>query len=68
MTDDLSDILERIASGENSEADITALQQALQGEEGISILRGKYNVIIGEGTDIHVGDRIYAEINRQVVK
>ena len=69
MTDDLSDILERIASGEYSKADITALQQALQGEEGRSLFQlGKYNVTIGEGQNIQIGDRIYAEINDAAVQ
>ena len=69
MTDYLSDILERIASGEYSEADIAALQQALKGEEGRSLFQlGKYNITIGEGKDIQIGDRIYAEINDAAVQ
>ena len=69
MTDDLSDILERIASGEYSEADITALQQALKGEEGRSLFQlGKYNITIGAGKDIQIGDRTFVEINDAAVQ
>jgi HEAT repeat protein len=69
MTDYLSDIFERIASGEYSEADFTALQQALQGEEGRSLLQlGKYNITIGEGKDIQIGDRTFVEINDAAVQ
>lgn len=69
MTDYLSDILERIASGEYSEADMAVLQQALQGEEGRSLLQlGKYNITIGEGKDIQIGDRTYVEINDAAVQ
>jgi hypothetical protein len=69
MTDYLSDILERIASGEYSEADITALQEALKGQEGRSLLQlGKYNISIGEGKDIQIGDRTFVEINDAAVQ
>lgn len=69
MTDSLSDILERIASDEYSEADITALQQALQGEERRTLLQlGKYNIIIGEGKDIHIGDRTYVSWSDQAIR
>ncbi|MBW4652444.1 MAG: tetratricopeptide repeat protein [Kaiparowitsia implicata GSE-PSE-MK54-09C] len=69
MTDYLSDILERIASGEYSKADMVALQQALKGEKGRSLLQlGKYNITIGEGRDIQIGDRTYVEINDAAVQ
>ncbi|NEQ42226.1 MAG: tetratricopeptide repeat protein [Leptolyngbya sp. SIOISBB] len=69
MTYDLSDIFERIASGEYSEADITALQQALQGEEGRSLFqRGKYNITIGEGQNIQIGDRTFVKIDDAAVQ
>ncbi|MEA5447564.1 NACHT domain-containing protein [Leptolyngbya sp. CCNP1308] len=69
MTDDLSDIFEHIASGEYSEGDITALQQALKDEEGRSLFQlGKYNITIGEGKDIQIGDRTFVEINDAAVQ
>lgn len=69
MTDDLSDILERIASGEYSEAEIAALQQSLKGEDGRSLLQlDKYNITIGEGQNIQIGDRTFVEINDAAVQ
>ena len=69
MSDRLQYIIQRIASGEYSEADITALQQGLQAEDGRSLLQlGKYNISIGEGKDIQIGDRTFVEINDAAVQ
>ncbi|MEO0488519.1 MAG: hypothetical protein AAFZ49_03020 [Cyanobacteria bacterium J06659_2] len=71
MRDLLLSIIQRIASSDGSEADFEALRQALCSDEGRSLLQeGKYNVHIGEGQDIHVGDRIYniSEINNELIR
>ena len=48
MGDRLLDIIQCIASGEYSEADIAALRQALQRGEGQALLQlDKYNITIG---------------------
>ncbi|MBW4652442.1 MAG: hypothetical protein KME20_05260 [Kaiparowitsia implicata GSE-PSE-MK54-09C] len=53
MSDRLQDIIQRIASGEHSEVDITALRQVLERREDQAILQwGKYNISIGEGQNI----------------
>ena len=69
MSNRLQYITQRIASGEYSEADITALQQGLQAEDGRSLFQlGKYNISIGEGKDIHIGDRFYPQIDDAAVQ
>ncbi|NEO33177.1 MAG: NACHT domain-containing NTPase [Symploca sp. SIO3C6] len=55
--DQLAAIFERIAEGKHTKADIAALQQALSlGNRQDLVQVGKYNVNIGEGQDIQIGD------------
>lgn len=70
--DELSAILDRIANGEEAEGDMQALRQLLRAGDRQNIVQlGKYNVNIGEGKDIQIGDRIYqgasAEAIREVI-
>lgn len=68
-SNDLSTILERIADGTRTDADITALRQLLQtGDRQIALQLGKYNVNIGEGKDIHIGDRIYQKLDDEAIQ
>ncbi|MEA5447563.1 hypothetical protein VB780_03210 [Leptolyngbya sp. CCNP1308] len=67
MSDRLQDIIQRIASREYSEVDIVALQQALDREHDGSKL-GKYNVNIGEGQNIHIGDRTYVSWSDEAIQ
>jgi Effector-associated domain 10 len=57
----MSDSIQRIIDGTQTDADIETLRQLLTSgdRETISQL-GKYNVNINE-KDIHVGDRIYQQ-------
>lgn len=69
MSDRLLNIIQRIASGESSEADIVALRQALEHGEGRALSQlGKYNITIGEGQNIQIGDRTYVEMNDAAVR
>lgn len=58
--DDLGVVLDRIAAGECSETDVTTLRRMLfiGGEQNV-VQVGKYNIRIGQGQDIQIGDRIY---------
>ena len=59
-TDQLKQILHRVENGQQTDEDITFLRQLLStGDRQISTQLGKYNVNIGEGKEIHIGDRIY---------
>ncbi|MBD2472990.1 NB-ARC domain-containing protein, partial [Nostoc sp. FACHB-145] len=75
--DHLSDILDRILNGNQTEADIDQLRRSLKIVEGVvqSVTQtGKFNTNIGQitGGDVHLGDRIYqgtdAETLRQVLR
>ena len=60
----LSAILDCLATGKETEADIAFLRQVLSaGNRPIATQLGKYNVNIGEGNNIHIGDHIYSEWN-----
>ncbi len=68
-SDDLSTILEKIADGNHTDANITALRQLLRtGDRQIALQLGKYNVNIGEGKDIHIGDRIYQKLDDEAIQ
>jgi WD40 repeat protein len=73
----LSEILERILKGNQTEADIEELRRSLKIADGVvqSVSQtGKFNTNIGQitGGDVHIGDRIYqgtdAETLRQVLR
>ncbi|MEQ9237976.1 GUN4 domain-containing protein [Coleofasciculus sp. E2-BRE-01] len=77
LPNDLSTILDRIKNGEQTEADMTALHQLLSADDAaseglrqrqIAVQLGKYNVNIGQGQDIQIGDRIYYEWNDKAIQ
>ena len=57
----LNTIIERIASGTQTAIDVDSLRVAMTDRN--QDLRGKYNVCIGQGQDIHIGDRTYVTWN-----
>ena len=65
MNNELIAILDRIANGQFTDADIEALRQLLVSGDGEKVKAqiAKYNVDIGEGKDIHIGDRNYYHFN-----
>jgi len=71
-TDDLQAIIDRIANKQHTEEDITLLQQLITGNPQIALQIGKNIVNIGEGKEIHIGDRIYkgtdAEAIQQIIR
>lgn len=59
--DELSAALERLINGTATAADLAALRRALLvAGEGNTVQIGKYNVHIGQGQNIQIGDRFYA--------
>jgi hypothetical protein len=58
--DILQPILDRIAAGTHTDADLADLRRALLvGAQGNIVQVGKYNIHIGEGQDICIGDTVY---------
>jgi serine/threonine-protein kinase len=69
VSGDLSPILDRIASGSHTETDAATLRRLLStGERQIAAQFGKYSINIGQGQDIHIGDRIYIKSNIDAVQ
>jgi len=67
--DELSNIIDHIAAGEQTEADIAILRQVLSaGERQIATQFGKYNVNIGQGQGVQIGDRTYLELNDEAMQ
>jgi len=70
-SDELDNTLERLVKCKQTEADIVNLCQVLRDivsgvasdQQQVVIQLGKYNVNIGEGKELQIGDRIYAELN-----
>ena len=56
-SDELGNILDRIASGKDAEADIAALRRLLSSSDRQSLLQlGKYGVNVGQGQRVQIGD------------
>ena len=68
VPDELKVILDRIANHQQTEADIAILRQWLSSDGQIVTQTGKYAVNLGEGQDIHVGDRTYQGADAQTRK
>ncbi|HEY9691091.1 MAG TPA: GUN4 domain-containing protein [Oculatellaceae cyanobacterium] len=62
-------LIGRIAVGKYTEDDLQVLLRALSTSKDQNILQlGKYNVNIGQGNEIHIGDRIYFEWNEEAIQ
>jgi len=67
-SDELNTIIEQIASGTQTATNVEALRVALTDRnQGVRQL-GKYNVNIGQGQDIHIGDRTYVTWNDEAIQ
>ncbi|MBH8578290.1 hypothetical protein I8752_36195 [Nostocaceae cyanobacterium CENA369] len=68
----LNTILEGIVKKQQTETDVTVLQNYLSGSGQIVSQQGKYAVNLGQGQDIHIGDRTYqgadAEVIREIIR
>jgi Effector-associated domain 10 len=69
FADDTRLILDRIATGTCTEQDIEDIRQLLliADKEFISNL-SKYNVQIGQGREVHIGDKITIECNEDILR
>ncbi|TYQ24633.1 TIR domain-containing protein [Pseudanabaena sp. UWO310] len=69
MNNELTAILDRIANGQFTDADKVTLRQFLEsGEREVNTQFAKFNVNIGNGKDIHIGDKIYLELNDEIIR
>lgn len=66
--DELELILERIASGTQTATDVEALRVILTDRSQDLLQLGKYNVNISQGQDIHIGDRVYVELDDRAIQ
>ncbi|MBE8969356.1 hypothetical protein IQ277_25000, partial [Nostocales cyanobacterium LEGE 12452] len=71
--DHLSEILDRILKGNQTEPDIEQLRRSLKLADGVvqSVSQtGKFNTNIGQitGGDVHLGDRIYQGTDAETLK
>ncbi|WP_246163159.1 MULTISPECIES: VMAP-C domain-containing protein [Brasilonema] len=67
--DILNQILERILNGSQTQDDIEQLRRSLSADNlQIVSQLGRYNVNIGEGKEIHIGDRIYNQWNKEAME
>ncbi|MBN4003308.1 GUN4 domain-containing protein [Nostoc sp. LPT] len=65
----LKQILHQVENGQQTDEDITFLRQLLlTGDRQIVSQLGKYNINIGEGRDIHIGDHIYNQWDEQAIQ
>lgn len=62
-----STILQQLESGEWNNSDIESLRQLLQDSDSLQQL-GKYNVSVGKGKEIHIGDRIYPQWDETAIQ
>ena len=67
-TDNLKAIIDRIASKQHTQEDIKLLQQLLTDNSQVALQIGKNIVNIGEGKEIHIGDRIYQQWDEDAMK
>ncbi len=68
-SEDLQQILDRVTNGQYTEADIDTLRQFLSsGDREVLQQFSKYNVNIGEGRDIHIGDRVYQQLDEEAIQ
>ncbi|MCL1474881.1 CHAT domain-containing protein [Argonema antarcticum] len=61
-------IIQRILNGTQTDYDVEALRQWLNSGAIQNLQVGKYNVNIGQGQDIHIGDRTYQGLDAQAIR
>lgn len=65
----LKQILNRVEKGQQTHEDITFLRQLLLAGDSLVVQQlGKYNVNIGEGKEIHIGDRIFYQWDEEAIQ
>jgi Effector-associated domain 10/NACHT domain len=68
-SDEPLEILDRIVSGKPTDLDLDLVRQLLTTNRDQNWVQlGKYSVNIGQGHDIHIGDRIYQGANAEAIR
>jgi len=67
-SDELNTIIERIALGTHTATDVEALRVVLSDRSQDLRQLGKYNINIGQGQDIYIGDRTYVTWNDEAIQ
>ena len=66
--EDINSVINRIVAGEYTDVDIAALRELLSsGDRQVTLQLGKYNVDIGEGKEVHIGDAIYQQWDEEAL-
>lgn len=69
LSEEINRVLRRIQKGLQTAEDINYLcQRLIAGDHQLTSQLGKYNINIGEGKEIHIGDRIYLEWSEEAIK
>jgi len=69
MDNKLTTILDRIANCQHTEADIDTLRQMWEsGDRQVKLQLAKFNVNIGNGKEIHIGDVFYPELSTEAIE
>jgi WD40 repeat protein len=68
LPDELKPIFDRIAQHQQTATDMAMLRQHLSTGGQFVSQQGKYAVNLGQGQDIHIGDRIYQGIDAEAIK
>ncbi|RCJ41125.1 hypothetical protein A6770_36145 [Nostoc minutum NIES-26] len=67
--DDPIAILDRIVAGKHTDTDLLLLRHILIVDKNQQLMQlGKYNVNIGQGQDIQIGDRIYKGVTAETIQ
>jgi Effector-associated domain 10/GUN4-like len=67
LPDELKPIFDRIAQHQQTDADMEILRQYLSTGGQFVLQQGKFAVNIGQGQDIHIGDRIYQGADAETI-
>ena len=67
--EEINNVLNRIVAGEHTDADIAILRKVISsGDRQVASQLGKYNVNIGDGKEIHIGNCIYNQWDDQAIQ
>lgn len=67
--ENINNVINRIAAGKHTDADITVLREVLSSNDTQAVTQlGKYNVNIIGGKEIHIGDHIYHQWDEQAIQ
>ena len=68
LPDKLNPIFDRIAQHQQTDADMEMLRQQLSAGGQLVSQQSKYAVNLGQGQDIHIGDRLYQGADAETIR